>query len=294
MTRTRGCLMVAHGDAYRNLAHLCASYFKTYNPGVPVRLCTDAQVHGSMFDEVVILDDVWHRSKIDAMIDSPFDLTLYIDVDALAVLDVRDGFDVLETHDIALCHDQWRNHPLVAVDGRRVLPNAYPQYNSGLIFFRTSPKVVSFLKKWRDRVRSSGESRDRALRELTFEASLDIAVLPPEYNVGNSTTFAVHRDLTAPRVIHAARFYSDPTYASCPYPVLRYLGPRSYARFIEAVANDRYVRRAGPPPAYAKFGAGWSPVLRLVALKALHLLTERSARGLSFPTWLFPRDLNVI
>lgn len=287
--------MVAYGDTYRGIARVCAKYFKTHNPGMPVRLYSDAMVSDDLFDEVRVLEDVWLRSKIDAMIDSPFDRTLYIDVDALAVLDIRDGFDVLDTHDLALCHDQWRNHPNAVTEDTRFVPNAYPQYNSGLLFYRRSPEVLAFLADWRERVRSSGATKDQpALRELAFAADLRVAVLPLEYNVGHRAAFVAHRFFTAPRVIHAATFYRDPTYVTCPYPILRYLGPRNYARFLKAVGEDHYVRRSGSLPAYATYGRNWSVARRLLSLKRLHYLMERSARGTAVPSWALPRNLNVI
>lgn len=292
--RRRGCLMVGHGDAYRRLARLCVRYFKAYNPSIPVRLYTDEEVNDENFDEVVILGDVWHRSRIDAMIDSPFEQTLCLDVDALTILDIRDGFELLDVHDFALCHDPGRNHESVVAGNARGFPNAYPQLNPGVLFFRRTPDVRSFLETWRNRVESSGSSRDQpAFRELAYDTRLRIAVLPPEYNFIGQTIIA-HRDLTAPRVIHAPRLHADPVLANSPYPVLHYLGPRNYARLLDAVENDHYVRESGSVPAYTAFGKGWPPTRRLIALKFLHFLLERRARGQSYLSSMLPMDLSMI
>ena len=82
---------------------------------------------------------VWFRSRIDAMARTRFERTLHLDADVLAVADLRDVFEVLDRFDIALAHDQRRNSPAANATWRRPLPNAFPQFNGGVIAYRRTP-----------------------------------------------------------------------------------------------------------------------------------------------------------
>jgi hypothetical protein len=293
--RSRGCIMVAHGDRYRALARLCARYFRATNPGIPVRLYSDAVVEDGLFDEVVPMERAWLGSKMEAMLDSPFDETLYLDVDALALLDIRDGFDILDAYDVALCHDQWRNDPKAVVECTRFLPNAFPQFNGGLLFFRRTPDVRAFLHAWLSTIRETEARKDQpALREILYGTDLRVAVLPPEYNIGHRGAFVINRSFTAPRVLHAWQFHADPRFVACPYPVLRFLGPRAYLALLKAVRKDHYVVRSGAMPAYATFGRERGDAAVLVTLKRVHMLMTWQAAGRSFPHRLLPSDMNLI
>ena len=133
---------------------------------------------------VHLLETVWFRSRIDAMARTRFERTLHLDADVLAVADLRDVFEVLDRFDIALAHDQWRNSPAANAQWRRPLPNAFPQFNGGVIAYRRTPEVLAFLAAWADALRASGLKRDQpVLRELLWESDLRIATLPPEYNL---------------------------------------------------------------------------------------------------------------
>ncbi len=287
--------MLAHGGRYRELARLCARYFRATNPGVPVRLYSDAVVEDPLFDEVVPMERAWLGSKMEAMLDSRFEETLYLDVDALALLDIRDGFDILEAYDVALCHDQWRNDPKAVVDCTRPLPNAFPQFNGGLLFFRRTPEVRAFLEAWLAAIRTTEARKDQpALRETLYGSDLRVAVLPPEYNIGHRDMFVTGASFTAPRVLHAWQFHVDPKYVACPYPVLFFLGPRAYLALLKAVRNDHYVLRAGTHPTWATFGRERGDAAVLVALKRVHMLMTWQAAGRRIPHRLLPDDMNLI
>jgi hypothetical protein len=74
-------------------------------PDVPIALFTDAARLGiplnGVFDPVVELESVHRRSKVDCLMNSPFERTLFLDGDVSVLEDVSELFDLLERFDIA-------------------------------------------------------------------------------------------------------------------------------------------------------------------------------------------------
>lgn len=201
---SQGVLFAATGAGYRGLARRAAESVKRHAPDLAVDLFTDEPVEAGVFDRVVTLDNPWFRSRIDAMARTRFERTLHLDADVLAVADVRDVFDVLDRFDVALAHDQLRNSPSATTFWRRPLPNAFPQFNGGVIAYRRAPPVLAFLREWAEVMRTSGLKRDQpALRELLWLSDLRIATLPEEYNLLDFREIASwSAGKAAPRILH--------------------------------------------------------------------------------------------
>lgn len=251
----RGVLFVATGAGYRALAARAAASVREHNPGLPIDLFTDAEgaaSPGAPFDRVVQLEDTWFRARIEAMARTRFDRTLMLDADLRVVADLSDVFEVLDRFDIALAHDQSRNGPAATAIWRRPLPNAFPQFNGGVIAYRRSEPVLAFLRQWAAAMRRSGLKRDQpVLRELLWESDLRIATLPEEYNLldyGSLRRWS--RFKTAPRVIHHYRFHKHFTGRRREVISLEDLmGPVLAARLPLVLAADRPLAdRAGRAP----------------------------------------------
>lgn len=242
MELDRGVLFVATGAGYRALARRAAEFVARVSPGLPIDLWTDEATEPGVFSSVRVIADPWFRSRIDAMAETRFERTLHLDADVLAVADIADIFEVLDRFDIALAHDQARNGPAANAVWRRPLPNAFPQFNGGVIAYRRTPEVLAFLRLWSATMRETGLKKDQpALRELLWESNLRIATLPPEYNLMDLTSVR-HWDRfrTAPRLIHHYRFHKHFTgrrreVASIP----DLLGPMAAARLPMILAADR-------------------------------------------------------
>jgi hypothetical protein len=236
-----GVLFVATGAGYRALAARAAASVASTSPGLPIDLFTDAPFADAAFAEVHLLENVWFRSRIDAMARTRFERTLHLDADVLAVADLRDVFQVLDRFDIALAHDQRLNSPAANATWRRPLPNAFPQFNGGVIAYRRTPEVMAFLAAWAEALRTSRLKRDQpVLRELLWESDLRIATLPPEYNLlDKSRITRWERFQTAPRLVHHYRFHKHFTAARREVATLSDLvGPMAAARLPMILAAD--------------------------------------------------------
>jgi hypothetical protein len=189
---TQGVLYIATGKKYVQDAIRSARTVRKHSPGLEVHLFTDSRSYEDFkfeqspfpFSTVAVIDDPHRRSKVDYISRSPFDRTLYLDADTAVNADISDMFRVLERFDIAVAHAQHRNTPSSLAPWRLKLPDAFPQFNGGVILFRKSPKVIQLLEEWANSYKEAELRHDQpTLRELLWLSDLRIATLPPEYNV---------------------------------------------------------------------------------------------------------------
>ena len=192
MNPTQGVLYIAAGQEYINAAIRAAGSVRKYCPGLPVHLFADWQNHPRFhfdrdpapFTSVGNIPDPHPRSKVDYLPLSPFDRTLYLDTDTRLNADIREIFGLLDRFDIALVHEMRRNYPIHLRTWRTPLPLAFPQFNGGVILYRKTPPVIQFLEDWKKYYQQAGYPQDQVtLRELLWLSDLQIATLPPEYNV---------------------------------------------------------------------------------------------------------------
>ena len=208
-TPSRGYIYVATGEGYVALAARSAKMAKAQSPGIEIDLYTDKECHFPQFDRIHVLPDAWYRSKIDGMIATRFDQTIYIDADTLILADISDIFDVLGRFDMAMAHDQGRNGDWAQTLWREEIPHAFPQFNSGIVAFNKSADVLSFLREWKTAVQETKSHQDQnILREMAWKSSSNFGVLPEEYNLMYFRVVerwgAPH---AAPRVIHSPRLH---------------------------------------------------------------------------------------
>ena len=105
-------------------------------------------------------------------------------------------FRILERFNIALSHAHRRNLASRLKPWRMALPQAFPQYNGGVILYRRSPGVLAFLEEWRQSFHTAGYLQDQmTLRELLWLSNLRMATLPPDYITcaSSSTTISGRR-----------------------------------------------------------------------------------------------------
>ena len=111
--------------------------------------------------------------------------------------DLAELFVVLDAFDIAAAHSPSR--AIYEVDG---VPDAFPEFNTGVILFGGSPAIRAFFASWAETFtrylerRASGEVRwlrpadkrvhvlndQGTFREALYRSRLRVATLPPEYN----------------------------------------------------------------------------------------------------------------
>jgi hypothetical protein len=188
---TQGILYVATGAKYIRAAIHSAETVREHSPGLATHLYADWQRHGfdfhaspRPFTSVASIERPHRRSKVDYIPRTPFDRTLFLDTDTALNADVRGLFQILDRFDIAIAHAHRRNAAVRLRPWRIQLPQAFPQFNAGVILYRRTPAVDAFLEDWRRSFHEAGFQQDQiTLRELLWLSDLRIATLPPEFNV---------------------------------------------------------------------------------------------------------------
>ena len=113
---------------------------------------------------------------------------LYLDTDTYVVSGLREAFDLLERFEVACAHAPYRFAHFGPDDPRLpVIPSAFPELNSGVIFCRNSAKVRRMLRTCREMHAGWASDNEHtpdqpALRCALWKSGISLYVLPPEYN----------------------------------------------------------------------------------------------------------------
>ena len=207
-----GVVFVATGARYIACAEAAAQSVRHHMPDVPIALFTNATQLGvnvsDVFNQVIELESVHHRSKVDCLMNSPFERTLFLDADIRVLEDVSDLFDVLERFDIAMAQAHARNRPATRAVWNQELPDAFPQFNTGVLVVRRNAQTQTLFQNWSESYKAAGFRKDQVtLRELLWNSDLRLATLPPEYNIRYPKNLWLWaRKEARPRICHFHRY----------------------------------------------------------------------------------------
>jgi len=241
---SRGFVFGASGDSYIDLARRAAHSLRLIHPDAEIDLFSDREVDDPVFSQVHILSESWFRPKMEALIRSRFDRTIFLDADLMVIADLSSVFDVLEHFDIAAAQDRKLNSDPALNPHEIEVPDAFPVINSGVMAVRKTPETQAFLEGWRHAVKESGARQDQpALRELLYTGDMRLCVLPPGFNL---LTFNELRSwwgmFGAPRVLHSPKLHrkrggvGDPTQ---PFAINEVVGPLNGLRVRALLHADR-------------------------------------------------------
>ena len=251
---SRGFVYAATGSSiYVDLAIRSARSLKLQCPDIPIDLYTDQNVNNPIFSKIHKPEESWFRVKIDALINSRFEETVYIDADTYVIDDISDIFHLFQKFDICTCHDPGRNseHGSAILD--KQFPESFPTLNGGLIGIKQSPQSQSFLKNWKQTIQSRNQSKDQpSFRELVWQSNLNLSILPPEYNI----MFLRWLDVLGykqgiPKIIHSPQLHRHKHSGQKPIDgLIELLGTRRTIRLL------KLLKRAGRelPPSWILFG----------------------------------------
>ena len=187
-----GILYITYGTKYVKAALRSAHTARAHNPGLAIHLFVDAASRDALglakdpgpFSSIGIIENPHRRSKVDYMAQTPFERTLYLDSDTSVAQDISEMFGVLERFDLGAVQAMRRNANRKGEIWTKPIPDAFPQFNSGVVLYRNTPEVRQLLEAWGSAFASSGQRHDQAiLRELVWDSGLRAITLPPEYNV---------------------------------------------------------------------------------------------------------------
>lgn len=142
------------GKHFRELMHSVKS-LKSFNPKLKVALFTDRKLKSNLyFDYVFPMRDNIHplQAKVIAILNSPFEKSLYLDVDTEVVKPLEVLFKYLDDHDLYLARE-------LSVDFSHRPPKLVGfkkgnEFNTGLLLYNMTPLVKGFFETWKKEVLS--------------------------------------------------------------------------------------------------------------------------------------------
>jgi len=211
--RRCGVVYIATGAASVEAAQASAQSIRRANPELSLALFTDANGLAdprtrSTFDGISRIANPHRRSKVDHLAATPFERTLYLDADTRVYAALAPVFALLDRFDVALAHAHARERESTNEPWRKEIPASFPQFNGGVILYRSSAPVLALLESWREAFHTAGFRKDQVtLRELLWESDLRIATLPPEYNVRYlKYLWLWRRNEASLKILHHRRF----------------------------------------------------------------------------------------
>lgn len=182
---TRLAVYVATTPRHLAEAEISAASLRPHLPGVPVILFTQLPDQPAIFDQIFPISHPLGASadKIRRLLELDAEEILFIDTDTYVCGPLHPGFDLLSRFDLAVAR--------AAIQATYEVPppgDAFPEFNTGVLFLRNTPRLRAFLNRWLElhallRDRDTGRVYDQpAFRQALWESDLSVHTLPPEYN----------------------------------------------------------------------------------------------------------------
>lgn len=182
---TNGIIYIATGSEYVEEAHISARSVKRHN-NYPIAIITDekSRIDRSVFDRVILAEKTQNGflDQIKNMEKTPFDRTICLDTDIFIDGDITEVFEILDQFDMAASHDPDKFS--TKLDD---IPNSFPEYNTGVIAYRSGNNFNEFISNWWEEYHSTKKSargeNQPSFRKALYFSQIRIATLPSEYNL---------------------------------------------------------------------------------------------------------------
>lgn len=179
---TKGVIYTAGGtQRYVDEAIFSAQTLKKHNSSLGTTLFTSINnVKSKYFDNIIYQEPIKHsqKYKIENMLNSPYDYTLYLDADTQVLSNIEELFDFLLIYDLGITNRvkcKWSANPVFIdyIDKKC--------YNGGFLLFKKNRKVDEFISAWLDKMNINKDDEIKAgtstgdqvpLNELFFDEDL--------------------------------------------------------------------------------------------------------------------------
>ena len=179
--KNKGVIYTASGEKYVKEAIYSAKSLKKFNKNIGTTLFTsDKNISSPYIDNVIFQPPIKHpqKYKIENMLKSPYDYTLYLDSDTEIRDKISELFDYLLIYDIGVTNRvkcTW-DQPIQFLE---YIDETC--YNGGFLLFKRNEKVDVFIQAWYDKMALNNDDDIKPgtptgdqipLNELFFEEKL--------------------------------------------------------------------------------------------------------------------------
>lgn len=197
----QGILYCAIGEDHYQRAERSALSAKRHIPDMVLAVYTDQRVTDGIWD-AVLKAEVTDPSvqpmiyKLNAILASPFDETLYLDADTLVLDDISEMFALLQRFDLAYCHGHMRQkrynlqHGFDRFNGAKgrpvvdtSIPYSFSPLQGGVLLF-SKLRTMDFFEEVKKQFLEVNYFDDQAImRNVLWSSNIRPYVLAPEYNI---------------------------------------------------------------------------------------------------------------
>jgi hypothetical protein len=175
----QGLLYLAKGETFVAEAVRSARRASTVMPDHPVTLVADREPDADCFDDVVLDTTPFEkRDKPRALLQTPYDRTIYLDTDTYLADSVAGLYDLLGEFGVGVR----RNRDQAHVPDDSPLPRSFPEFNCGVIAYETNDPVTAMLRDWEERCLPTHEFDQRSFREALFHSDVRFTCIPNRFN----------------------------------------------------------------------------------------------------------------
>lgn len=222
----KGVLYCATGEHYLAKANLSRESLKKIHPGIKTAVATPDKIDpGAGWDVVFPLrneDDIPEKLKmhykLQALLNSPFRKTLYLDSDTYILNPIDDLFQLLDRFEWLICHGHDRKKRFDIYTGRGLpgvhqnpkgekIPYAFSPLQGGVIAYKQNEKIRNFLMALNRKFIDKDFYDDQySIRELLWQSDISFYILPREYNFNSISDLKRwrknHYAEAIPRIFH--------------------------------------------------------------------------------------------
>lgn len=213
LSHEKGIVYIAAGAAFVRDAERSARSAKKQHPDLPICLFSDVASEDPVFDLWFEIEHPHRRSKLDCILRTPFEKTLYLDADTRVVGSIVEPFGLLNRYDFAACHVENR-HSVTSVTARLKADGVEPGFtgfNGGVFYYRMNDQVRAFFGCWAEEFKAQNARWDQPiLRKLLWAMpGVTVIALPPEYNIRTLRALLFRsRNESEARLIHLPYYKS--------------------------------------------------------------------------------------
>ncbi|MFY9903547.1 MAG: hypothetical protein WBD45_19825 [Terriglobales bacterium] len=187
-----GAIYICTQDSrYTQLLLDSAASLKRAMPDLPITVFSQFPLESVAFESVIRVDgsEDGFYDKTLLMQRTPYERTLFIDADIYVAEPVPELFTILDQFDFAATHEEYLNTDWWNRYPRPDIPASFPEFNTGILAYKRSPRMDRVLQDW-SRLYSSfleehpGQKiNDQPFfRAAVYRNEARIATLTREYN----------------------------------------------------------------------------------------------------------------
>lgn len=188
----RGVIYICHGEKYIKEGLISAESVKKFCPDLQITFFCDQEINSEFVDNTIPITPTCQRSKVDYIYESPYEETLFLDIDVIVDYPIDDMFEILKRFELGICHDLARKRLKYSkvMPEYSDIPYAFPEVNTGVIVFKKSQnteKLFSLWKHYHKKYRRSCPWDQPSFRISLWNSDVRYSVMPIEYNIRSTS-----------------------------------------------------------------------------------------------------------